>query len=96
MLRRLHAHQSTAFAFTSANLAWAQGQITKYPEGRQASAIIPPLWRAQEQEGWLSRPATEHVADMLGLAYTRALEVASRKIHACSRAPSVLSDRHVL
>ncbi|MEO1472210.1 MAG: NADH-quinone oxidoreductase subunit NuoE, partial [Pseudomonadota bacterium] len=49
----------------------------KYPEGREASAIIPLLWRAQEQEGWLSRPAIEHVADMLGMARIRALEVAT-------------------
>ncbi len=77
MLRRLHKDQPASFAFTPANLAWAQGQITKYPVGRQASAIIPLLWRAQEQEGWLSRPAIEHVADMLGLAYIRALEVAT-------------------
>ena len=77
MLRRLHAVQPASFAFTPANLAWANGQISKYPVGRQASAIIPLLWRAQEQEGWLSRPAIEHVADMLGLAYIRALEVAT-------------------
>jgi NADH-quinone oxidoreductase subunit E len=77
MLRRLHPVQPTSFAFTTANLAWAKGQISKYPEGRQASAIIPLLWRAQEQEGWLSRPAIEHIADMLGLAYIRALEVAT-------------------
>jgi NADH-quinone oxidoreductase subunit E len=77
MLRRLHPVQPVSFAFTPANLAWAKGQISKYPEGRQASAIIPLLWRAQEQEGWLSRPAIEHVADMLGMAYIRALEVAT-------------------
>lgn len=77
MLRRLHAVQPESFAFTPANLEWAKGQITKYPEGRQASAIIPLLWRAQEQEGWLSRPAIEHVATMLGMAYIRALEVAT-------------------
>jgi NADH-quinone oxidoreductase subunit E len=77
MLRRLHHTQPESFAFTPANLAWAKGQITKYPEGRQASAIIPLLWRAQEQEGWLSRPAIEYVADMLGMAYIRALEVAT-------------------
>ena len=57
MLRRLHKDQPASFAFTPANLEWAEGQITKYPEGRQASAIIPLLWRAQEQEGWLTRPA---------------------------------------
>ncbi len=77
MLRRLHAQQPASFEFTPANLAWANGQISKYPEGRQASAIIPLLWRAQEQEGWLSRPAIEHVAQMLGMAYIRALEVAT-------------------
>ncbi|MCI5111821.1 MAG: NADH-quinone oxidoreductase subunit E [Marivita sp.] len=77
MLRRLHSEQPASFAFTPANQAWADAQITKYPEGRQASAIIPLLWRAQEQEGWLTRPAIEAVADMLGMAYMRALEVAS-------------------
>ncbi len=77
MLRRLHKDQPDSFAFTPANLAWAEGQITKYPAGRQASAIIPLLWRAQEQEGWLTRPAIEHVASMLDMAYIRALEVAT-------------------
>lgn len=77
MLRRLHPVQPDSFAFTPANLEWARGQISKYPEGRQASAIIPLLWRAQEQEGWLSRKAIETVADMLGMAYIRALEVAT-------------------
>ena len=77
MLRRLHPDQPDSFAFTPANQAWAEAQVKKYPEGRQASAIIPLLWRAQEQEGWLTRPAIEHVADMLGMAYIRALEVAS-------------------
>ncbi len=77
MLRRLHPHQPASFAFTPANHEWAKGQISKYPEGRQASAIIPLLWRAQEQEGWLSRPAIEHVSQMLGLAYIRGLEVAT-------------------
>jgi len=77
MLRRLHAQQPASFAFSPANLSWAQAQITKYPEGRQASAIIPLLWRAQEQEGWLSRPAIEYVSNMLGMAYIRGLEVAT-------------------
>ena len=77
MLRRLHHDQPDSFAFTPGNHAWAEAQIAKYPEGRQASAIIPLLWRAQEQEGWLTRPAIEHVAEMLGVAHIRALEVAT-------------------
>jgi len=77
MLRRLHHEQPESFAFTPENQAWAEAQITKYPEGRQASAVIPLLWRAQEQEGWLSRPAIEHVAGMLDMDFIRALEVAT-------------------
>ena len=77
MLRRLHHEQPESFAFTPANLAWAEAQMKKYPEGRQASAVIPLLWRAQEQEGWLSRPAIEAVAEMLGMSYIRVLEVAT-------------------
>ena len=77
MLRRLYPDQPESFAFTEANRAWAEAQMTKYPPGRQASAIIPLLWRAQEQEGWLSRPAIEHVCAMLDMAFIRGLEVAT-------------------
>lgn len=77
MLRRLYHEQPESFAFTPENQKWAEAQISKYPEGREASAVIALLWRAQEQEGWLSRPAIEHVAGMLGMAYIRALEVAT-------------------
>jgi NADH-quinone oxidoreductase subunit E len=68
--------QPAEFAFTPENLAWAKTQIAKYPEGRQASAVISLLWRAQEQVGgWLPQKAIEHVAGMLGMAPIRALEV---------------------
>ncbi|MBP7000652.1 NADH-quinone oxidoreductase subunit NuoE [Amaricoccus sp.] len=77
MLRRLYHEQPESFAFTPGNLAWAQTIIAKYPEGRQASAVIPLLWRAQEQEGWVTRPAIEEIARMLGMAYIRVLEVAT-------------------
>ena len=77
MLRRLYHTQPESFAFTPANQQWAEAQITKYPEGRQASAVIPLLWRAQEQEGWVTRPIIETVAKMLDMAEIRVLEVAS-------------------
>jgi len=70
--------QPGSFAFTEENLAWAKTQIAKYPEGRQASAVIPILWRAQEQAGgWISEAAIRNVAEMLGMAYIRVLEVAT-------------------
>ncbi|MEH6788478.1 MAG: NADH-quinone oxidoreductase subunit E [Paracoccus sp. (in: a-proteobacteria)] len=77
MLRRLSPEQPDGFAFTPKNREWAEAQMTKYPQGRRQSAIIPILWRAQEQEGWLSRPAIEYCADLLDLPYIRALEVAT-------------------
>ena len=77
-VRRLDPHQPASFAFTPENAAWATGMIAKYPPGKQASAVIPLLWRAQEQHaGWLPEPAIRLVADMLGMAHIRALEVAT-------------------
>jgi NADH-quinone oxidoreductase subunit E len=70
--------QPESFAFTADNLAWAEKQIAKYPDGRQASAVIPLLWRAQEQAGgWLPQKAIEYVANVLGMANIRVLEVAT-------------------
>jgi NADH-quinone oxidoreductase subunit E len=70
--------QPKEFSFNKENLAWAKQQLTKYPEGRQQSAIIPLLWRAQEQHGgWLPEAAIRHVAEFLGMAHIRALEVAT-------------------
>jgi NADH-quinone oxidoreductase subunit E len=69
--------QPKEFAFTAGNLGWAKQQIAKYPEGRQASAVIPLLWRAQEQVGWLPQKAIEAVAELLGMARIRVLEVAT-------------------
>ena len=72
------ALQPKSFAFTADNRAWAKKQIAKYPEGRQVSAVLPLLWRAQEQAGgWLPEKAIEHVAELLDLPRIRALEVAT-------------------
>jgi NADH-quinone oxidoreductase subunit E len=77
-VRRLAAEQPASFAFTPENLAWAQTQIDKFPAGRQASAVIPLLWRAQEQhQYWLPKPAIEYVGRMLDMPYIRVLEVAT-------------------
>ncbi|MGO9771613.1 MAG: NADH-quinone oxidoreductase subunit NuoE [Roseiarcus sp.] len=77
-VRRLAEVQPESFEFTPENRAWADKEIAKYPPGRQASAIISLLWRAQEQSGyWLPRAAIEKVADILSMPYIRALEVAT-------------------
>jgi NADH-quinone oxidoreductase subunit E len=77
-VRRLDPNQPASFAFSPQNEAWAKATLAKYPPGKQASAVIPLLWRAQEQHaGWLPEPAMRVVADMLGMAYIRVYEVAT-------------------
>src|SRR5690554_6435797 len=71
------AVQPATFSFNAENAVWAEKTIGKYPAGRQQSAVIPLLMRAQEQDGWVTRAAIEHVADMLEMPYIRVLEVAT-------------------
>jgi NADH-quinone oxidoreductase subunit E len=77
-VRRLHHVQPDSFAFNAENMSWAKQTIAKYPAGKQASAVIPLLWRAQEQnDNWVSKPVIEYVAEMLDMSYIRVLEVAT-------------------
>ncbi len=77
-VRRLDPNQPADFSFSPENLQWAHEQIKKYPEGRERSAVIPLLWRAQEQHaGWLPEPAIRAVADMLDMPHIRVYEIAT-------------------
>ncbi|HEV7290876.1 MAG TPA: NADH-quinone oxidoreductase subunit NuoE [Devosia sp.] len=69
--------QPASFAFNADNARWAEWKIGLYPQGRQQSAVIPLLMRAQDQDGWVSRATIEKIAEMLGMAYIRVLEVAT-------------------
>nr|WP_250806961.1 NADH-quinone oxidoreductase subunit NuoE [Neorhizobium tomejilense] len=69
--------QPAIFAFNDENSVWAEATIRKYPAGRQQSAVIPLLMRAQEQDGWVTRAAIEFVANKLDMPYIRVLEVAT-------------------
>jgi len=77
LLEGLPFEQPETFEFTPENLERAKAHIAKYPPGRQASAVLPLLWIAQEQQGWLSRAAMDHVAGILGMAPIRVYEVAT-------------------
>ena len=69
---------SETFAFTKENDAQARKIIARYPDGRQASAVIPLLTMAQKQAGgWLATPVLNYVADYLNMPYIRVYEVAS-------------------
>jgi len=78
-VRRLAADsvQPQSFAFSAENQAWAEKKMLEYPPGRQQSAVIPVLFRAQEQDGWITRASIEYVARLLSMPYIRVLEVAT-------------------
>ena len=72
------------FAWTDDNAKAAKEIIARYPEGRQASAILPLLDLAQRQvgaetntQGWLPIPVMEFVGRELDMATIRVLEVAT-------------------
>ncbi len=70
--------QAEGFAFTPENLEIANKFVAKYPEGRQASAVIALLDLAQRQNGgWLPGEAIAYVANFLEMAPMRVFEVAS-------------------
>lgn len=72
-----------AFAFDAESESRIPGLIAKYPEGRQASAVIGMLYLAQEQiaretgAANLTRPAMDAVAHRLSMPPMRVYEVAT-------------------
>ncbi len=73
-VRRLAKEQPESFAFSAESLEKARWWISKFPKGREQSAVIPLLWLVQKQEGWVPEPALRVVAEMLGAPVIRVLE----------------------
>lgn len=66
------------FTFSEHALAECRTIMARYPEGRTKSALIPILHIAQAgNDGWLSVPAMDAVAALLGLQPIEVYEVAS-------------------
>ncbi len=75
-IRRLAKVQPESFELSTENKKWAKDLIKKYPKGRQESAVIPLLWKVQEQNsGWVSEPAIRCVANFLDMPYIRVFEI---------------------
>ena len=75
--RRPAKNQPSSFVWSSENLVWCEREMQKYPAGRQASCVIPFLWRGQKQEGWISIPMMEAIARQLSMPYIRVYEVST-------------------
>lgn len=69
--------QPQHFAWSAASQEKVAFWLGKYPQARRQSAVIPLLWLAQKQDGWVSEPALRAIADQLGMPYIRVYEVAT-------------------
>ena len=76
-VRRIAQDQPDSFEFSKASEAKVKFWLDKYPEDRRASAVIPMLWIVQKQENWVPEAAMRQIAERLGMAYIRVLEVAT-------------------
>jgi len=64
--------------FSSEKLNRVAEIISRYPEGRQKSALLPVLHMAQEEfGGWLDVPVMDYVASLLSIEPIEVYEVAS-------------------
>jgi NADH-quinone oxidoreductase subunit E len=69
--------QPASFAWSKDSNAKVKFWLGKYPDARKQSAVIPLLWLAQKQDGWVSEPALRHIAGSLEMPYIRVYEVAT-------------------
>lgn len=70
--------QPAGFAWTAESEARIATILAKYPPGRQASAVLPLLDLAQRQhDNWIPLAAIDAIAERLGMARIRVLEVAT-------------------
>jgi len=106
--RKPAKEQPASFAWNADNQSWCDAQMKKFPEGRQASCVIPFLWRGQKQEGWISIPMMEAIAKQLDMPYIRVYEVSTfytmfnlvpvgqNYVQLCGTTPCMLRGAHDL
>lgn len=75
---RIAQEQPETFKFSAENEKEIKRILSKYPKGRQASAVMPLLDLAQRQhDNWIPMKAVELIAKKLNMAEIRVLEVAT-------------------
>ena len=71
-------NQPKTFTFSSENIKKMKEILSKYPETRKKSAVMPLLYLAQKQnEGWIPLVAIQYIADQLDIPYIKVYEVAT-------------------
>ena len=77
-MKKVEKNQPRSFKFSEENTNKAQEIIKKYPEKKQASALMPLLYLVQKQnENWIPLAAMKYLAKMLDIPYIQVYEVAT-------------------
>jgi NADH-quinone oxidoreductase subunit E len=74
---RVDDAQAVPVEFSSELIAKFDDIVSRYPEGKQKSALLPILHLVQAEYGWLSAPAMDKVADYLKIIDIEVYEVAT-------------------
>jgi len=65
------------FAYTAENRARFDEIVKRYPAERRRSAVLPALYLAQHQQGYITANAIRHVAGLLGITRADVEDVVS-------------------
>ena len=69
--------EGPAFVYTPENRARFDQIVTRYPPDRRRSAVLPALYLAQYQQGYITANAIRHVAELLGITRADVEDVVS-------------------
>src|SRR5215510_16213008 len=65
------------FEYTAENRARFEEIVKRYPPERRRSAVLPALYLAQHQQGYITANAIRHVAEVLGITRADVEDVVS-------------------
>jgi NADH-quinone oxidoreductase subunit E len=71
------AEEGPPFEYTSDRRERFETIVRRYPADRRRSAVLPALFLAQEQQGYITANAIKYVAGLLGLAAAEVEDVVS-------------------
>ena len=77
-LRKPAKEQPEKFEFMADSLAAAKEIVSKYPDGKQQSAVMALLYIAQKQnDNWIPLAAMKYIGKFLDMPYIKVYEVAT-------------------
>ena len=77
-IKRPAKDQPESFEFNNSSLEEAKNIISKYPKGKQQSAVMALLYIAQRQNNnWIPLAAMKYIAKFLDMPYIKVYEVAT-------------------